>query len=209
MFLLLARVDVSRRGWTTVRHERIMSFVLVTCKPNTFCFCCLSALLRHHQGLFSFLFFSFLGWALRAITKASRPGLACIICVEFLISGPSVREQSPRMASAQQSGPRWVFFQQTQTFFFFFFFTSNLAEKECSICTSGPENCTKADYQLFLSILLKNVSPYLPSLAFLFLTGIIVNYRTASSTSSPVLPSLSHPHPPHPQCPALFLCSGS
>lgn len=146
VFLLFAHVDADRQGWTTVRHERIMSFVLVTCKPNTFCFCCLSALLRHHQGLF--FFFPFLGWAVQAFTKAWRLGLACVICVEFLISGPSVREQSPRMASARRSGPRLFFFQQTQTIFF----TSNLAEKECSICASGPENCTKADYQLFLWI---------------------------------------------------------
>ena len=107
-----------------IRHEHILSFVPVAPKPNTFSFCCLSAPLRHHQGP-DFFSFSFLGRAAQAITKASRLGLACIICVEFLFSAASVWERPLRMAPAQRSGLglgffRVLFFSNKPKPFFFF-----------------------------------------------------------------------------------------
>lgn len=133
-------------GAAAMRHEHILAFVLVAHKPNTFSFCWLSTLLRHHQGLvFSFLFFSGQGCAGNYKSIEAWPGLYNLCGILS-----SVWEQPPRMASAQWSGPRLGFSNKPKPFFM-----RNSAEKECSICTSGPENFTKADHQLFLWIFQK------------------------------------------------------
>lgn len=126
------------RGYETLTHS-------LAHKPNTFCFLFLSTLLYHHQGPFFFLF-SFLGNAARAITNASRPGLynLCGIFDQWCFCVRAASENGLSSAVWSQIG----YFQQTQNHFF----TGDLAAKECSVCTSGPEKFTKADHQVFLWI---------------------------------------------------------
>lgn len=117
------------------------------------CFCCLptkhslllclTTLFDHHPVCSLFLF---LDGAVRAITKALRPGLynLCGIFDQWCFW--------MRVASENGLGSAvWALSTNPKTFFFF---AGDLAAEECSVCTSGPEKFTKMDHQLFLWIFL-------------------------------------------------------
>lgn len=99
-----------------MRHERILSFVLVAHKPNTFSFCCLSTLLRHHQGLVFFLFFSGQGCAGNYKSIEAWPGLynLCGIFDQWCFCVRAASENGLGSVVWSKIG----FFQQTQTIFY-------------------------------------------------------------------------------------------
>lgn len=136
-----------------------MSFVLVVRKSNTFSFCCPSVCSSSSSSSSSrprVLFFSlsslaFSGQGCTSNYKSIEawPGLynLCGIFVE----APLLCESSLR----ERPGPSVLVCHWLFLFFFsdpsfsneprtILLFTRILAEKECSVCTSGPENLTRA-----------------------------------------------------------------